>query len=294
MPKKFKTFILLVISIYGALKAQDKKSYEFIGALTTSSMDIISYKLIFTELEDGKITGESITDFYGEDMTTSKLEGTFNRKQKKISFTEIENISTKSKEDVNSFCYVAVEDLRIKKLRGKEIIFGKFTGKFKSGENCASGSIYLASQNLIEELKSEAEKQGIKLDSLGKIDSVLYSATLKNNEVKILKGGSNESIDWKSDKVVFDVWDGSKEDNDMINIYINGKLVKEKLIIKNKRITIEEPIISNGDVIKIVALNEGELPTNTVNFMFRDEKNTSPFISNLKQGEEFRIIINKN
>ena len=90
------------------------------------------------------------------------------------------------------------------------------------------------------------------------------------------------------------MWDGNKEDNDMINIYVNGKLVEENLVIRNQKKTINIPFKGETAFIRILAVNEGTEIPNTVNFMFKNINNQNSFLSTLNKGEEFTIEFNKN
>lgn len=96
------------------------------------------------------------------------------------------------------------------------------------------------------------------------------------------------------EKIVFDVWDGNEEDNDIINIYFNGKLIEKNLVIKNQIKTIEIPFNGNKGTIRIQAVNEGNAIPNTVNFILRSGTNNKSFLSYLKEGEAFIIEFNRN
>ena len=274
----FITAFLLMISL---TFAQDKNKYEFVGALHTSTQDIISYKIKFNEIGDGKIEGVSQTDFYGKNNTSTKITGTLNLKKNTLSFHEVNNISSHSNEDENIFCYVHVKDLKIRSVKGKRIIQGEFKGLYKSGENCASGSIYLAGTELLEALN-------ISNDSLRKLDSMVQAQSSMKN-MKYLKRNDKLQVSWQGDKIIFDVWDGSKEDNDSINIYFNDRLIESNLLIKNNKKTIEIPFEEGGGVLKVLALNEGDAGTNSVNFAFKNGNNLTPIMSNLKKGEQVFI-----
>jgi len=252
-------------------------AYEFIGALRTSNDEIISYKINFQEIENGKIEGESITDFYGENKTKSKITGVINFKEKKLSFREVENIKTISKESQTIFCYVYVKDLKIRTFKQKRIIQGEFNGSFKSGEHCASGSIYLAETKLLVDLN-------ISNDSIRKLDSLMKVAVAMK-EVKFLQNNDKVNFTSHENNIVFDVFDGSKEDGDMINIYYNDKLIEENLIIKNEKKKIIIPFNEKKGIVKVVALNEGKNGSNTANFIVFHSKKSTPIMSNLKKNE---------
>lgn len=275
-------FIILPHFISVLLFSQDTTvTYDFIGALHTSNQEIISYKINFKETGNGKIEGESITDFYGENYTKSKITGSFNSKKNLLSFSEVGNITTKSSEDEELFCYVRIKDLKIRTVKKKRIVQGKFSGLFQNGDSCATGSIYLVSSDLLEDLSIDE-------DSLRKLDSLVKIAT-SAKDIKLLKNNDKHLVHWSSDFIVLDVWDGSMEDNDIINIYFNDQIVEENLIIKNRVKTIKIPFKEGKGIIKVVAQNEGDKGTNSVYFLLRDGNKLNPVRCSLLTGEEVLI-----
>ena len=283
--------VIFCISVFSQKKTE---TYDFVGALTTTGQGLISYKVDFEELENGKIQGVSVTDFYGENKTQSKVVGTINHKKQLISFREVNNIRTNSSEDAKSFCFINVNNLKLKTIKGKTIGNGDFIGKYSSGEECANGKIYLVSVNIIDDLNSMVDTLNLNTDTLKKIKSILNQAKSPAIENKIVKSNNILKYDWNSEHIIFDVWDGNKEDFDIINIYFNGKLIESNLLIENQKKTIDIPFKGDKGFIRIVALNEGTEPPNTVNFMLRNGNTKKSFLSTLKKGEEFSIEFNRN
>ena len=265
--------------------SQEENSQEFIGALHTSNNDIISYKIKFNILEGRKLEGTSQTDFYGKNNTKSKITGTIDKKGKNISFSEISNISSSSEEDAQTFCFVRIDNLKIRKVKGKGIIQGKFNGFFPSGDTCATGTIYMASSELLAELN-------ISEDSIRKLDS-LVKLNKPSSEIKYLRDNDVLNVNWTSKKIILEVWDGSKEDNDVISIYFNDHLIEENLIIKNDKRKISIPFSVEKGTLKIVAINEGESATNTVNFLLKNGNELNSFTSILKEGEKVLVEFNR-
>jgi len=282
---KISLFIIVNLLLIHLGFSQEENSKEFIGALHTSTNEIISYKLKFHELKDGRIEGESQTDFYGANNTKSKVTGSMDSKGKRVSFSEINNITSKSEEDEQTFCFVRVNDLKIRKNKTKSIIQGSFYGAYSTGDTCATGTIYLVSAALLTELN-------IGEDSLRKMDSLMSIAKVKMKP-NYLRNKDTLTFQSLEKKIVLNIWDGSKEDNDMINIYFNDQLLEKNLVITNDKKKITIPYTSEKGTLKIVAMNEGDLATNTVNFLLQSGSNNNAFTSVLKKGEEVIIQINK-
>ena len=289
---KFKLFIVLFLNTAVLAFSQVDNEYEFVGALQIPNQQVITYKIIFTEVEKGKIEGESFTDFFGVDFTKSKIIGTINKRKNKISFTEVGNISSTSTKDTATFCYISVEDLKIKSIAKNRVLHGDFNGFLANGDSCASGTLNLVGSEVLE-------KFNINNDSLKKIDSILKSQKPLDKPVEVgsltenilqLKNDDKISIKWNSDKIVINVWDGSKEDNDMISIYFNDTLIEEDLVIMNDKKSIEIP--NNTGVLKIIAVNTGDKGQNTVNILLKDNDELKHMMSVLNAGEEVLIKFN--
>ena len=70
-------------------------------------------------------------------------------------------------------------------------------------------------------------------------------------------------------------------------------LIKENVVLKNRKAIIELPDNKESFRLKIVALNEGSVGINTLNFKFKDATNNNEYVSKLKTGEFFFIEFSK-
>ena len=175
--------------------------------------------------------------------------------------------------------YVTVNDLSIRKKRGKEIISGKFIGKFPNGKSCASGNVFFVDARELEKVISKDES----------LDSVM---TVMKTTEKLRKGGVFKT-EWSSDKVVLHVWDSYKEDHDKINVYVNDVLMFSGVEAKEN---VKELVIDfSGQQmkIKIEAVNEGSLPPNTANINIIDKGKRHAIQTNLNKGETVEIVLTK-
>ena len=252
--------------------AQQENKNSYVGYITTENKQTITYQLVFEIQIDNSITGESITDIYGKDKTKSIITGNYNAQKNTLSFKEIQNSTTKSKALKEEFCFIESQDLQLKKIGDKEILTGKFNGRLPNGRLCAKGKIFLTSKenSIIEPINKSS------------LDSILNAKLT----FKTLVANNSISIPWKSKTLNFYVWDGSNEDNDVISIYYNNTLIRENIILKNKKERITIPITSNSESkLKIQAVSLGKEGKNTVNLLFVDNETIYPFISILIQGE---------
>src|SRR5690606_29621194 len=105
----------------------------------------ITYRLEFVDSAN-VITGFSITDLNGPHQTKTEIKGTINVKKKQVYFRETRILDTKSKEPVDSMCYVTAT-LSIKEKGKTRILTGKFKGIRKDRRIiCGEGSALLFSK----------------------------------------------------------------------------------------------------------------------------------------------------
>jgi hypothetical protein len=286
--------LLLIIFIPYLSISQTDKVYEFAGTLELSTKEIITFKLTFKELNDGKIEGSSLTDIYGIDRTKSTINGNVDWKNKKISFSENINLDTKSSADPSTFCYVHVSNAKIKTTNGKSIIQGNFSGKFGNGKQCINGTIYLIGLDYLSELA----KKYLPNYSITDIDSILTAkANNKDAPVKIggtiLKNNEVLKLNWSSQEIVIDVWDSRYNDGDEIAIYVNDKKVLDKFVMSTEKKTIVIPFNEKKGSIRIQALKEGTMRYCTANLTLRDGEKNSEVISYLKKNENAIVVLNR-
>jgi len=287
-----KQYLLLIFSflISNILISQEVKNYDFLGTLQLSDKTIITFKLSFKEETDGIIKGTSLSDIYGADRTLSKIEGKISKDKKTISFKEIANLNTKSQADVGTFCFIEINNAKLRTVKDKTIMQGAFVGKFKSGKRCAEGYIYMMSSDYVNKLADELlPSKNIKnqdsLNSLRKKVNELKNQTNNN----IIKSNETLSLAWSSQEIIIDLWDGQTEDKDEISIEINGEKVLDKFIITNQKKTLILPVKEQLSSIKISAVSEGNTSPCTANIKLRDGKNETSLVAVLKKGESTTI-----
>lgn len=288
--KSILSLILLVLFSHLS-NAQADKVYEFAGTLELSTKELITFKIQFKEIGEGKIEGNSLTDIYGEDQTKSTLKGHVNWETKKISFVEEANLDTKSKADPNTFCYIHATNLQIKSVQGKTIIQGSFTGKYLNGEKCIGGSIYLIETDYLKKMA----KKYLPEAAVNNLDSVILaqksaSAKPKSN---ILKNKDVLNLKWTSDEIVIEVWDSRNIDGDEIALYVNGKKILDRFVMGPEKKTLVVPFTEKKGNIRIEALNEGKMKLCTANFTIRDGEASTEVVTVLKKNENVVVVLTK-
>jgi len=277
---------LILISWVTLLNAQNNKGNEYTGFLTLDDNTLISYKISFKQLADYSIEGYSVTDYLGKDKTKSKIIGTINPSKNTISFKETSNQSSLSNTKLSEFCFVNVTNARFDLKNEKNMIDGDFTGKYLNDSICAKGRLTLVESN------SNQSKKNIKPDSthISNLLSQLSNTTSSNH----LSSNDVLKLNWSSEKLVIELWDAAFFDGDKVSLFLNDKPLLENFLITNTKKRLELSLSEGITDLRIIAVNEGESPPNTVNFILHDGDKSIPVISSLKIGESSLLQIIKN
>ncbi len=271
-------------------------NYEFFGAIKLNGNDktLITYRIVFEE-KNGKITGYSITDLDGSHETKNTIEGTYDKKQKILSFQEKDILYTKSKFAQSSFCFVNFIG-KVKLVDNNSKIDGNFKGLYKNKTKCIDGVVNLVGSSKIYNLASKVNKKiqkSKKIDDQIKIKSNPL-AILDSLKINKLSKDQNLNVFWESKRIKIEIFDAGKEDGDIINVYHNGKLILENYKVKNEKKIISIPLdLSIENEFKIFAINEGSILPNTAKIILIDEKRTFELLTSFKKNESASITLIK-
>ncbi|MCZ8196894.1 MAG: hypothetical protein O9267_04745 [Flavobacterium sp.] len=291
-----KIFLLLFLQICLTAFSQSKNNYEFVGGLKLNGSDeqVISYKISLKE-DNGVITGYSITDLGGEHETKNTIIGKYDKSKNVLFFKEDEIVYTKSSIKKNSFCYVNFKGkINLKSSNPK--IDDKFVGLYKNETKCISGTIQMVGTKKILKL---ATKVNNKIQKSKRIDKDVKEKVnpLKNIDslsMNVLKDKQNLQMFTKDKLIKFEVNDQGVEDGDMINIYVNGKIILDNYVVVKQIKIIEIPITNQFTTIEVEAINEGTMAPNTANVVIRDSENELKTITKLSKGKKTTISIESN
>lgn len=253
----------------------------------------ISYMLQF-DIEEDRMAGYSLTDLLGTHETKNRISGIFDSSTGEVRFSEKEILYTVSPVSDNSFCFINFEGKlsRAKKDRAK--IQGSFKGLYPDGKECARGTLELIGDAVIEDLIDKANKRiqrSKKLpDSLKNEYDVsnLYDSTY----VHQLGAGGNVNVFSAANRINFEIWDGSNEDGDLINLYRGDELILKEFTVRKRKHVLEVDLPEDLNVFRIEALNQGDQGLNTVMIDIQGNMRVQ-FRSNLKKGEISKVSILK-
>lgn len=286
---KQQVVLLILLSIPILSQAQLIKKFEFIGTLQLDNQELITYQINFTTDSASNLKGVSCSDIYGNDRTSTNINGIFDLKKKLLSFSELSNVSTKSKADIQSFCFITVTNAKIKRIQGKTIIQGRFIGKFKDGKSCANGNIYLMSRTDLDDLTEQVIKKQHK-DSIEALRTRANTLKIKTDK-NILKSNEQLQLAWSSKDIIIEIWDGEQEDADEIELTVNDKKVLDKLVIRKEKKILIIPCSKGTNTIIVKGVSEGINAPCTANILLRDQLHVTNVVAVLKKGEQTIITI---
>ncbi|WP_124981078.1 hypothetical protein [Nonlabens xiamenensis] len=270
------------------------QEYEYLGLLKLPDSSLMTYKVSF-DVEKGKIKGYSYTDLNGEHETKSSIVGTFNDKDNHITFREVDMIYTKSKITKLDFCYLYV-DGTLRKLNNRASINGHFQSYYDDLTPCLRGEIEM---NVAERINQRIQKSKRKINRSNRVaDSIkekinldkMYNRYSKN----ALQGGETVSLIWPDEYLKLVIWDDGEEDNDQIDLIINGNKILNGFVPVNKKKEMELTLIDPINTISIQAINEGQKPPNTAKVqLIKKNGEVVDLVSQLKKGEKVTFMFYK-
>ncbi len=281
----------ILLTLFIGFTCFSQQDSDFMGVIKLNDTSYISYKIAF-EIHNDSVSGYSITDMGGKHETKSNLLGSYNEDTREFNFYESNIIYTKSPIIEDDFCFVHFKG-RVRDIRDVEEIEGEFTGLYTDGQSCLDGAIKMVS---IEKIKKKAEKIDKKIQKIKRVDEeikkkVSVAKTIDTLSMNIIAQNENLNILTKDPKVEFIIFDAGKEDDDRIDLVINGKKVLENYTVTKEKKIMTIPLEKQQTKIEVIALNVGSSAPNTVKLEFQDSRNFVTTITNLDEGEQASVTL---
>lgn len=294
-------WIILFTCFCGLLHAQTK-DYRLVGTIRAAEgSDLIPLELKFEVDELGRLEGTSVTNFFSQDRTKSRIVGQVDFEKERLSFREVENLFTRSDADEQEFCYIQVLDMSWKEEGSKAVYEGRFIGYFPDSSICAEGTIILASPEMLEQVIKKNPKKIRKI-----LDSVSIAADLASTkpptEMKEKRAQLEpppgevtkvEYIHWSGEYIRIAIWDFSDVDGDLIDIYLNGTLYAADQEVRAQKKNFRFRMEGDTCRISVVAKNEGRIAPNTFRAQLLDSERSHSVGSRLKQGESVVFLLSR-
>lgn len=300
------TFSLLYLL---AATASAADTLYFKGRIKISKNLAYNYSLRFTISAKNQITGYSLSDPGGPTETKTKIYGTYDTVTHAFNFEEKSVLRSRVDLEKNFLCFVKAT-LTLKESKFVQELSGKFIGiePGKPGQ-CAAGEIKLINTSQVKvflkqrnppppdtankatvQIKKEKETPVIKQEETPNIEN---PQVRKENTI-VISDAKGKEISITGNKVKLSIWDNGEVDGDKISILLN-----DKYILENYTVTFTSKIIEvtlsdqEVDIIKIIALNEGNLPPNTAAIRIESTTEQYPIITKANVNEVRTIYLRK-
>ncbi len=294
MKKHFLTisFVLLTILSFG-----QAPKYTLTGKIEMNTGEVFPYKIVFTE-SGGIIKGHSYT-YKEPDDTKAAITGSLDKHDRKLSFKETEIIYSHSIHTKAFMCLIDANTDYVQSAKGK-MFKGPITSKEADHTACTGGIVTFDNPEEIKNIFDTHEKFDTVI-TMGRrpkepvIEKAQPAAQPEKELVtEKITNGVEKALDWHSDTVIIDVWDGGTVDGDKVTLKYNGKPLLEQYSLVKQKKQLRIPISGHGiDVITILADNEGWDPPNTANLLLTDGAVKYSILSYNTKGQISMIKIKK-
>ncbi len=251
------------------------------------------YKIVGTET-NGLLKGDAYT--YAEpDETRAAIEGTIDKQKRKISFKEVEIISS---HDVKTKAFMCLVHARLE--MKNSALAGPATSKELDNTACTEGVIKFANSSEVDELFSSHDKYDMEVSMGNKpvkeADAPPTAPVAEPQPAKLDKitAGTEKAYDWYSDSVVVEIWDGGTFDGDKVTITFDDATVLKRYTIQKPKKKITIPVTAKGlHYLAIIADEEGSDPPNTASLTITDGDKHYNLLAYNPKGSQSLVQIRK-
>ncbi len=118
----------------------------------------------------------------------------------------------------------------------------------------------------------------------------IQEENLSSEEVETEAVSNNEDeyqgqASFKNRQVQIRIWDHQKEDGDIVDIYLNGQLIRQDQEVTKDGYSFDVELTKNENVFKLVAKNEGSITPNTAAISINDGFENYETVLSSKKGE---------
>jgi len=191
---------------------------------------------------------------------------------------------------------------------GFTFCFGYIKGNDIHADSCSAGYVYISMADDLETVcqspktspKKEipkdiyniaVQKLFAKSQRLAQTDSAIVNIT---NKPTILSGNTVTEILIDSDSLQFSISDYDTEDDDLISVYWNGKLIIPNYTLKNEALNFKLPISNLAhDTIMIQSHNIGLYAPNSALLLLQDNKKIYPFQTAWQANDKMILVLKR-
>jgi len=300
-------FRIATLFISCTLYAQPKTT-SLKGYLGVEGGESYTYKLVFSD-SAGFINGYSYTYLHEQKEVKATITGSLDSRNKTLSFRETNIIYNHGFESNTTICLInAILKYGIDN-SGHEAYSGSITSSDIGNVYCGQGTVSFPVSEEISSLFTIpapskpvqppiTDKKSLKnVKIIYDTASSVATQTLpqkQTNEPEKITAGTEKFIEWHSDTVVIEVWDGGIVDGDNISIDYNGKSLLSKHTLSKEHTRLTTMISQMGtDEIVFTANHEGNQPPMTANVVLVDRNERYDIIVYNPIGKQAKIRLKK-
>ncbi len=298
----------LLLFLLGINIANAQETYILNGMMGVQGGEIFNFKLELKDSVNNFMTGYAYTYYEQNKDVKAAVIATIDRKSKILHITEQYIIHNKGFTSKVLICLVVSELIYDE---SKINLAGTITTRTagKGALPCSSGSIsftnkpeidriFAIKQNNTDTVKKEPKviKKTITYaaDTIAKKKEEPKPQIITPKPPEKITQGQAKEIQWHSDKIIIDIWDGTTIDYDKISILYNGEIVLKNYTLTKEKYKLILPI-KEGELstIVVIAENEGNESPNTANLTLYDGETSHQIIAHNKTGKKSEIKIRR-
>lgn len=260
--------------LYIAAASAQRPTYPLTGIITMSTGEEFPFRLTFTEAS-GVVTGHSYT-YHEEIQSKAVIKGTLDRNRRILRFKEVEIVES---HNVRTRAFMCLADAVLEYVQGPRgrLFTGPLTSKEADNTACTAGTITFADAKELQRLFNNEEVVDSvfsfkrKSKEAAPANTVSEPTALATLPAQKITTGIEKSLDWNTDSLVVDVWDGGTIDGDRVTLELDGKPVLQNYFLVKDKKQIRLPLTGTGThTLAIVADTEGSEPPNTARVLLTD------------------------
>lgn len=307
-----KIMMPLIGLLFIALSAQAQKNeYTLSGYMGVQGGESFHYDLKLKDSVGNILSGYGYTYQNKENDVKTYVVATVDRANKTVQVKEVTILENNFFKSHATICLV--EAILKYAATEKSLSGSLITITAGNGANCSKGSISFSNAAEIEQLfnpqsKTVAEKPVaiaptpvVKTPVRKPVKVITDTASVQQKVVvpeppkqTVITEGKDKTYEWKSEEIVFEIWDGNTVDNDKVNVLLNGNIVLKDYVLSKAPKQLKMPVGGNElNIISIEALNEGSEPPNTANIKLIDGNESYDVVAHNKFGKTALIKIKK-
>ena len=282
-----KIVLALVCGILPTLIFAQAKEVTLKGFLGVQGGYSYTYKLVFTD-SLGYVKGFAYTYLTDGKDVKAAITGFIDRTNHILSFKETSIIYNHGFESTTTICLITAA-LKLKKgLDGNEVYIGAISSADAGNVYCGEGTISVPANEELKTLMAapasapspspqpaipQTPRKPVRVvyDTVSVQPSRPAPKPVVTNEPEKITTGTEKAIEWFSDTVVVEIWDGGILDGDNISVFYNGATVLNKYTLTKDHKRVVALISPDGvDELMFLANHEGNQPPNTANVTLVD------------------------